>query len=50
MDGPLFGVEPIDVPTLLGASRLLFLVALLAAYLPGRRAMNIDPMTALRTE
>jgi ABC-type antimicrobial peptide transport system permease subunit len=50
LEGLLFGVEAVDLLTLAGTSGLLFVVALVAAYLPGRRAMNIDPMTALRTE
>ena len=46
----LFDLSPSDVPTIAGVSLLLLLVALLAGYLPARRASNIDPMEALRTE
>ena len=50
LEGLLFGVESLDPLTLAGTSGLLFLVAVVAAYLPGRKAMHIDPMTALRME
>jgi predicted permease len=46
----LFGLSPGDLPTITGVSSLLFLVALLAGYLPARRASSIDPMDALRAE
>jgi predicted permease len=46
----LFGVSPLDVPTLTGAAVLLAGVALIAAYLPARAAANVDPMAALRAE
>ncbi len=50
LEGLLFGVEPFDPLTFAGTSGVLFLVAFVAAYLPARKAMHIDPMTALRTE
>lgn len=45
----LFGISPDDLPTVAFVSLLLLVVALLASYLPARRASRIDPMAALRT-
>jgi len=50
MHGTLFGVGALDWSVLLGVSGLLFATALVAAYIPARRAAGIDPMKALRTE
>lgn len=46
----LFGVEPTDPIALVGAVVALFVLALVATFLPARRASRIDPMTALRQE
>ena len=46
----LYGIKPLDAPTLGGVCVLLSLVALLASYIPARRAANADPMDALRNE
>jgi ABC-type antimicrobial peptide transport system permease subunit len=50
LDTMLFGVEQQDPTTLIAALILLVAVALLAAWIPCRRAAAIDPMEALRAE
>ena len=46
----LFGVKATDVVTFAVVSFLLMFVAIVASYIPARRAMRTDPLEALRHE
>jgi putative ABC transport system permease protein len=50
MAGQLYGIEAADPTTLAAVPGLLLLVAFTACVIPARRAMRVDPVTALRYE
>ena len=46
----LYGVEATDPATFVALSALLLFVAMLACYLPARRATRVDPLVAMHSE
>ena len=50
ISGLLYGVRTTDIATLITVTLLLIVIALIANYIPARRAIRIDPLSALRYE
>jgi ABC-type antimicrobial peptide transport system permease subunit len=50
LGGLLYGVETLDAGTFAAMSGAMVLTGLLASYLPARRASNVDPIEALRSD
>ena len=50
LSGMLFELTPLDAPTYAAVASLFTTVALVASYLPARRATQVDPVVALRHE
>jgi putative ABC transport system permease protein len=50
MQTTLYGVSALDFSVIVSVAAILFVTALLASYLPARRAASIDPMRALRMD
>ena len=50
MSTTLYGVSAMDLSVIISVAVILFFTAVLASYLPARRAASIDPMQALRTD
>jgi len=48
LDSLLFGVAPLDIGTFIGMSASMLGIALLASYMPARRASSVDPIESLR--
>jgi putative ABC transport system permease protein len=46
----LFGVVPLDAPSFAAAAAVVLVSALIAAFVPARRAGQVDPIVALRAE
>jgi len=50
LESMLFGLKPSDPATMIGSAAILFAAALLAGFVPARRASRVQPMQALRHE
>jgi putative ABC transport system permease protein len=50
MESLLFGISTTDLPTFAAVPVILVVTAVLASYMPARRAMRVDPVVALRDE
>jgi putative ABC transport system permease protein len=50
LHGVLYGINTVDAISFAGPSLLFLAIALVATWLPSRRAMRIDPMVALKYE